>query len=59
MMVSHDGVTSPEAGRGRSGPAGGTRAGEGWACLRCGEAPLIRPSATFSRVGEKGHDGVT
>ncbi len=30
MMVSHDGVTSPAPGRGRSGPAGGARAGEGW-----------------------------
>ncbi len=68
----HDLVTSPEAGRGRPGPARGDRAGEGCARGdRAGEgcatlltrprlrSPLIRPSATFSRVGEKGHELVT
>ncbi len=54
-------VTSPEAGRGRPGPAGGSRAGEGWVvgCLAAGRGPLIRPAATFSRVGEKGQSCVT
>ncbi len=53
-----EGVTSPVAGRGRSDPARGSRAGEGER-LAGVAAPLIRPSATFSRVGEKGQDVVT
>ncbi len=54
------------SGRGRPGPAGGSRAGEGCARLTASLAaclaewrPLIRPSATSSRVGEKGRAAVT
>ncbi len=51
-------VTSPDAGRGRSDPAGGSRAGEGCESGR-ERCPLIRPSATFSRAGEKGRGART
>ncbi len=55
--TGQESVTSPEAGRGRPVPAGGSRAGEGW-MTASGNVSRIRPSASFSRVGEKGQTSV-
>ncbi len=47
------------SGRGRCGAAGEGSRRARVLCLATGRGPLIRPSATFSRVGEKGHGCVT